>query len=255
MTGIRPGKVAIVTGAGRAVGAAIAKRLAEEGAKLFISDHPSDSDGGIDATLAGTTEAIRSAGGSAEAVVCDLSRREDRHDLVGRASEATGTVDILVNNAAARLAMPIDRFPEERFKHMVEVRLWAPYELAMMVIPGMRAQGSGWILNISDRTAAHPVDPTAPRPPEAYLSVHGMLMAGLNRLTTAMAAELYCDGIAVNCLCPLDGEDATGGTADGRDLLTEAAIALCCEPPASLTGRVAYAQPLLAELSCRTLVP
>ena len=87
-----------------------------------------------------------------------------------------------------------------------------------------------------------------------------MVKAGLNRLTTALAAELFDDGIAVNALAPWDNvatpgaghHDLVEGFAlETPELMAEAALALCSQPPKQLTGRIAYSQPLLAELQWR----
>ena len=255
------GKVALVSGGSRGIGESIAKRLAEAGARVAISARTLEPDPRYEGSLVETTEAIRAAGGEAVPIQCDLSNAEDRHRLVAETVARLGPVDILVNNAAVTFLLPVVDFPEKRFKLMVEVQLWAPYELIQLVVPGMKQRGAGWILNISSRAGIHPIGP----PFDAvhatgHFSVYGMVKAGLNRLTTALAAELYDDGIAVNALAPWDNvatpgaghHDLVDGFAlEGPELMAEAALALCSEPPKQLTGRIAYSQPLLAELQRR----
>ncbi len=254
------GKVAVVTGASRGIGESIARRLAEEGARVAISARTLEPDPRFQGSLVETAEAIRAAGGEAVPIQCDLSKSDDRHRLVAGAVARLGPIDILVNNAAVTFLLPFEEFPEKRFKLMVEVQLWAPYELAQLVVPGMRQRGAGWILNITSRAGIHPVGPPFDPIHKGGFSVYGTVKAGLNRMTTALAAELYDDGIAVNALAPWDNV-ATPGAAhhdlvsdfalEGPEWMAEAALALCSSPPQQLTGRVAYSQPLLAELQRR----
>ncbi len=201
---------------------------------------------------------IAEAGGRAQAFRADLSSGEDRARLVKEVADGLGPVDILVNNAAVTFFLPIDTFPEKRFRLMVEVQLWGGLDLAQRVIPAMREKGRGWILNISSRAGVNPLGP----PYEAFYasggsSVYGLVKAGLDRLTTGMAAELYPDGIAVNALAPWDNVATPGAGAhdltegyrlEPVELMAQAALELCASDPDRLTGRVAYSQPLLAEL-------
>jgi NAD(P)-dependent dehydrogenase (short-subunit alcohol dehydrogenase family) len=258
------GRVAIVSGASRGLGAAIATRLAEDGIRVAASARTVEPDERGLGSLADTVERIRAGGGEAVAIRCDLARPEDRERLVAETIERLGPVDILVNNAAVTYFAPFTDFPEKRWRLMFEVQVRAPYELAQLVVPGMRARGAGWILNISSRAGIH-----APGPPYEAIhkqgfTVYGMVKAALDRFSTALAAELYDDGIAVNSLAPWNNVATPGaGTHDlvegfaleGPEWVAEAALALCTGDPARLTGRVAYSQPLLAELQRRPKAP
>jgi citronellol/citronellal dehydrogenase len=257
------GKVAIVTGASRGIGAAIAVRLADEGVRVAASARTLEADPRYSGSLAETVHRIRAVGGEAIAVRCDLAKPEDRQQLVVEAVERLGPVDILVNNAAVTYLLPFVEFPEKRWRLMFEVQVRAPYELAQLVVPGMQERKAGWILNITSRAAIH-----APGPPydpiyKQGFTVYGMVKAALDRLTTGLAAELYDDGIAVNSLAPWDnvatpGADThdlvEGFALEGPEWMAEAALALCTGDPSRLTGRVAYSQPLLAELQLRPRV-
>jgi citronellol/citronellal dehydrogenase len=255
------GKVAIVTGASRGIGEAIARRLASEGASVAISARTLDPDPGREGSLVETAERIRAAGGEAVPIQCDLAKAGDRQLLVEEATQRLGSVDILVNNAAVTFLQPLEAFPEKRFKLMVEVQLWAPYELCQLVVPGMKERGEGWILNISSRAAVHPLGPPFDDVHRSgNFSVYGMVKGGLNRLTTALAAELFDDGIAVNSLAPWDNVATPGAghhdlvegfVLESPELMAEAALVLCSQPPKLLTGRIAYSQPLLAEFQRR----
>ena len=254
------GKVAIVTGASRGLGEAIARRLAEEGARVVLSARTLEPNPDHPGSLTETAAAITAAGGEAIAIRCDLADQESRKALVEQTVEQLGPVDILVNNGAITYLIPFTEFPEKRWRLMVEVQLRAPYELAQMVVPSMRERGAGWILNISSRGGVHPYGPPYEPVDSAGFTVYGMVKAGLDRFTTALAAEVYDDGIAVNSLAPWDNVATPGAGAhdlvegfalEGPEWMAEAALLLCSAPPKQLTGRVAYSQPLLAEFKRR----
>jgi NAD(P)-dependent dehydrogenase (short-subunit alcohol dehydrogenase family) len=155
--------------------------------------------------------------------------------------------------------LPIDSFPEKRFKLMMETQVWGAIDLAQQVIPDMRSRGAGWILNISSRAAVKPVGP----PFEDWFatgnsSVYGMCKAAIERVSLGMAAELHRDNIAVNTLAPWDNVPTpVAGNHDlvedfkieVEEVIAQAALELCAGDPQRLTGRVAYSQPLLAEMS------
>lgn len=260
MEGRCGGRVAIVTGASRGIGEAIARRLAGAGARVALSARTLEPDPRHEGSLVDTAAAIRAEGGEAVPIQCDIARADDRRRLVAETEAQLGPVDILVNNAAVTFLLPYEDFPEKRFRLMVEVQLWAPYELGQLVVPGMKERGEGWILNISSRAASHPIGPPFDPVHKAGFSVYGMVKASLNRMTTALAAELYDDGIAVNSLSPWDNVATPGAShhdlvqgfaLEGPEHMAEAALALCSSPPKQLTGRVAYSRPLLEELGIR----
>jgi citronellol/citronellal dehydrogenase len=260
MTGAVAGRVALVTGASRGLGAAIAARLARAGARVGLSARTLEPDARRDGSLRETVGAIAAAGGDAVPFQADLARPEDRARLVAEATERLGPVDILVNNAAVTYLGAVGEWSEKRWRLMFEVQVRAPFELAELVLPGMRERRRGWILNISSRSAVHPAGPPfEDLHAKGGWAVYGMCKAALNRFTTALAAEVYPDRIAVNSLAPWDnvatpgaGEhDLVDGFAlEGPEWMAEAALALCSGPP-ELTGRIAYSQPLLAELGLR----
>jgi NAD(P)-dependent dehydrogenase (short-subunit alcohol dehydrogenase family) len=260
VAGACKGRVAVVTGASRGIGEAIARRLAEEGARVVLSARTVEPDARVQGSLVETAEAIRAAGGDAIAIRCDISKSDDRHRLIEETERQLGPADILVNNAAATFLLPVEQFTRKRFDLMVETQLWAPYEFAQLVVPKMKQRGEGWILNITSRSADHAIGPPFDDIQKAGFSVYGMVKAGLNRLSNSLAAELYDDGIAVNALAPWDNvatpgaghHDLVDGFAlEGAEWMAEAALVLCSSSPKQLTGRHAYSQPLLGELGIR----
>jgi citronellol/citronellal dehydrogenase len=255
------GKVAVVTGASRGIGAAIAERLAAAGAKVAVSARTVAPVEKYEGSLQETVERISAAGGTAVAIQADLAVQEDRRRLVAETEAQLGPVDILVNNGAITYYMPFTEFSEKRWRLMFEVQVRAPYELAQMVVPGMAERGAGWILNISSRAGVHPQGP----PYQSFyrdwgFSTYGMVKAALDRFSTGLAAEVYDDGIAVNALAPWDNVATPGASThdlvdefalEDISVMAEAALVLCSGDPKTLTGRVAYSQPLLAELQRR----
>jgi NAD(P)-dependent dehydrogenase (short-subunit alcohol dehydrogenase family) len=250
--------VAIVTGASRGLGAAIAKRLAEEGARVAASARTLEPDERYEGSLRETVERITDAGGEAVAIQCDIAKEDDRSRLVAEAVEQLGPVDILVNNAAVTYLLPFEEFPEKRFRLMMDVQVWAPYHLSQLVVPSMKERGQGWILNISSRAADHAYGPPFDEVQKRGFTVYGLCKAALDRFSNALAAELHDHGIAVNALSPWDNVATPGAghhdlveqfALEGPEWIAEAALLLCSSPPAQLTGRVAYSQPLCAEFN------
>jgi citronellol/citronellal dehydrogenase len=254
------GKVAIVTGASRGIGQAIAERFARAGAAVAVTARTvDDGDHRFEGSINATVRKIEASGGTAVAIAADLARADDRRRVVETTEQALGPVDVLVSNAAVTYFNPVATFDERRYQLMFEVQVRAPFELAQLVLPGMRGRGRGWILNISSLAARHPDGPPYHMPPEMGGTVYGMCKAALERFTTGLAAEVYGDGVAVNVLSP-SGLVPTPGVVHHRldqlvpselheppEFMAEASYVLCTGDPSTLTGRIAYSKALLGE--------
>jgi NAD(P)-dependent dehydrogenase (short-subunit alcohol dehydrogenase family) len=267
------GRVALVTGASRGIGAAIAGRLAEEGAAVAVTArtleaHPTlfgtlDDRPTLPGTLNDVVASLKAHGSKAVAIRADLTDDDARARIVPAVEATLGPVDILINNAAAAFYAPTAELNLRRRRLLFELNVHALVDLAQDVIPSMRAQGRGWIVNISSATSRHPKGP--PFDPGIKLgarsTLYGATKAALERNTTGLAAEVYDDGIAVNSVAPVaavrtPGAEAHLGTLlDDRpeivepiDLIVESALVLATCDPATVTGRVVYSRPFLREL-------
>lgn len=254
------GLVALVTGASRGIGAAIARRLAAEGAEVGIVARSMDAHPHLPGTLRQTALDIRDLGGRAVALPGDLSDPLTRRRIVEDALGRLGRVDILVNNASAAYYMPFERYSEKRYRIAFEINVRAPFDLAQGLLPGMRERNRGWVLNISANTAKHPVQAQY----DDFMRsggglLFGMTKAALDRFSTGLAAEVDGEGISVNSLYPVaavrtPGTEALGLLPDDPALVeplevtVEAALALCTCEPGSISGRVVSTRDILGEL-------
>jgi NAD(P)-dependent dehydrogenase (short-subunit alcohol dehydrogenase family) len=263
MSGSCEGKVALVTGASRGIGAAIAKRLASEGASVaVVARSLDDAPKGMGGTLRETVAAIETNGGRAVAIRGDILDARSREEFMTAAREALGPLDILVNNATFSPYRALERFDDARLvARVLESSVGAPLHLVQQALPGFRAKGAGWVLNISSATAKHPEGPPYiewERQGGAHLYASGK--AALDRMTTGLAAELHGEGIAVNALAPVAAVITEAVRYTGADryiepsmiepieAMAEAALALVTGDREKLTGRVAYSLRLLEEL-------
>jgi NAD(P)-dependent dehydrogenase (short-subunit alcohol dehydrogenase family) len=257
MSGRLHGKIALVTGASRGIGAAIAVRLGMEGAKIVVSARTAEpGESRLPGTLSETVDRVRQTGADVLFIRADLAQAREREMLITKAQATFGPVDILINNAAITYFMPVAEFTEKRFKLMMEVQVYAPFHLSQLVLPSMRARRSGWIVNISSPAGIDPRPPYAPGVRGG--TVYGMCKAALERFSTGLASEVFDDGIAVNVVSPglvdtpgvaVHGliNERTRDRVQPIEYIAEAVFRLASGDPKTMTGRIDYAEPFLKE--------
>jgi len=178
-------KVAIVTGAARGLGAAMARRLGEEGAKVVVTD--------INGELAeATARFLREAGLGAHCVVGDITKASDVQRLVEETVSVFGGVHILVNNAGLPRDKYLVKMTEEDWDIVMNVMLKGAFLATRAVMPTFIAQGWGRVINISSR--AHFGNPTQAN--------YSAAKAGLIGMAKALASEEGRYGVTVNCVAP-----------------------------------------------------
>jgi len=180
------GKVAIVTGAARGTGEAVAARLCQGGAKVMLGD-VRDAIG---------EEAAQRLGSSATFVHHDVTDSAQWAELVERTLDAHGRIDVLVNNAAVLHQGPIESTSEEDFRRLLEVNTLGPFLGIRAVVPSMREQGEGSIVNVGSLDSLAAMN---------GLTAYCASKFGLRGLAKAAALEVGRDGIRVNTVCPAGG--------------------------------------------------
>jgi citronellol/citronellal dehydrogenase len=253
------GRVALVTGASRGIGAAIAERLAAEGAGVAITARTLAHHDHLAGSLLETQARLERYGTTVPVVVADLTDEGDRQRIVPEAAEGLGgPIEILVNNAAAAIYQPLVDFPLRRRRVTFEANVHAPLDLTQAVIPAMRSAGEGWIVNLSSGAAHHWDGPPFDLGSRgSAITVYGASKAALNRLTNGLGAELHGTGIRVNTVEPRAAVLSEGAAAlvgstlrpdqiESMEEMVEATVALC-ECPEDVTGRVAVSLDLIAD--------
>ena len=181
------GKVAVVNGASRGIGEAIARGLAACGAQVVLSSRSLDS-------VRAVADSIEAEGGSARAMACHAGKTGDIDALFRGVGEAFGRLDILINNAATNPYYgPAHGLGEAAFEKTVEVNLKGPYFMMSRALPLMIESGGGSIINVASIVAVMPMPGQ---------TVYAMTKAGLISLTRSFAKEYGQQGIRVNAILP-----------------------------------------------------
>lgn len=200
------GKIAIVTGASRGIGKAVALGFSREGAYVVVAARsesaPSERLAGSIHETAGQIEAL---GGKALAVRCDVTDEASVNAMAEVALAEFGRIDVLVNNAAVDFPAPVAELPAKRWDLVMRVNATGPFLCCRAVLPTMIAQHSGSIINISSQAAAERGSETV-----GYSVAYAASKAALERFTWALAAEMGRYNIAVNALKPAKVIDTEG---------------------------------------------
>ncbi len=179
------GKVALITGASRGIGKAMAQAFCREGAAVVICGRKQET---LDAT------AREFPPERVLAVACHVGRLEELERLVERARETFGRIDVLVNNAATNIAFgPCLEMDDAQFDKMVEINLKSAFRLVRLVAPEMCARRSGVILNVASTSGLRP---------QPHAMLYSMTKAALIMMTKSWALELGPYGVRVNAIAP-----------------------------------------------------
>jgi NAD(P)-dependent dehydrogenase (short-subunit alcohol dehydrogenase family) len=265
------GRNAVVTGASRGIGAALAERLAAEGAALFLVARTLDAHDHLAGSLRETLARCARYGAAVEVHVADLSDETSRARVVPAALERFGgRIDVLVNNAAAAIYADVQGFPLRRRRILFEVNVHCPVDLMQAALPGMKQRGEGWIVNVSSAGARYeegrrrPAGLPASDSIRTDIGMYAASKAALNRLSVAFAMALRESGVRVNCIEPRSAVLSEGTIAlvgdsldptwhvEPMETMVEGALALCdCGP--ERTGGV-YDSIGLLEQTGRTVM-
>jgi NAD(P)-dependent dehydrogenase (short-subunit alcohol dehydrogenase family) len=252
------GKTALVTGASRGIGLAIARRFSAEGASVVLCASRLGTHGTLQGTLEEAVTLIEAQQGKAAAIACDLSDADARADLLAQASQFFGPIDILVNNAAAADMILPSAVTTAQRNFMYDLNVNVPIELAQQAMPSMRERGAGWILNISSSSCEQPTVPYRDSAIAAHvIAAYGATKAALNRYSSGLAHEVAEHGIYVNTLAPenivltsaaeyvRDIARRNPDMAEPVEMMAEAALALC---RGTTIGQVCYSRRLVHSM-------
>jgi short-subunit dehydrogenase len=174
------GKVVLITGASEGIGAACAREFATSGAKLSLT--------------ARNEEGLRRAAAPDSLITPgDITTDQDRRRIVDRTLERFGRIDILINNAGAGFYQPSWQMPMEEARSLMELNFFAPLAMTQLVVPHMRAQRSGMLVNVGS-IGGKVVLP--------WLTLYSVTKSALGALTEGQRVELMCDGVRTMLVCP-----------------------------------------------------
>ncbi|EKB50299.1 SDR family NAD(P)-dependent oxidoreductase [Cecembia lonarensis] len=181
------GKVALITGASKGIGFAIAEVFAAAGAKVVISSRKQES-------LDEMANLLKSKGYEVTGIACNVGKMEDLQTLVSKTIETYGTIDVLVNNAASNPVFgPVHDTSLEAYDKIMDVNVKAPFHLMKLCFPYLRESSNGSVINIASIGGLSP---------ETGLGIYSVSKAALISLTKVFAKEWGDHKIRVNAICP-----------------------------------------------------
>jgi len=243
------GRVAVVTGASRGIGKALAVRLAHEGADVAVAAKSEQSTERLPGSIHDTAAEIRAAGARALAIPTDVRDENAIRAMIDRTVAEFGRIDFLVNNAGAFWLSPILETPPKRFDLVMGVNVRAAYIACHYALPHMVKQQWGHILNMCPLLSTHP----SPGKVAYMISKLGMAYVALG-----LAAEHAADNIAANTLWPrtiIESQASINWQMADRsqwrtpEIVCDAAMAIFAQAPRASTGRQWIDEQALTELA------
>jgi citronellol/citronellal dehydrogenase len=237
------GKVAIVTGASRGLGKAIALGFSKQGASVVVAARTQEAHKTLPGTIYRTAEEIKALGFDALPVPCDVTDEQSVNHMAQKTLEHFGHIHILVNNAGIAFYCPIIDTPLKRWEIVIKVNIGGAFLCSKAVLPYMIEQKSGSIINISSLAADERDEGTVPTG-----VAYAVSKAGLDRLSLGLATEVGKYNIAVNALKPhrvvdTDGmrlwqPEADTASWQSADMMVKAASFLADQDSKGVTGAV-----------------
>ena len=243
------GRVAIVTGASRGIGKALALRLAGEGADVVIAAKSEASTDKLPGSIYDTANEVRALGRRALAVPTDVRSEEAIAGMVEKTVAEFGRIDILVNNAGAIWTQPILATPPKKFDLMMQVNVRAAYIACYYALPHMVKQKWGHVLNMCPKLHSTPSPGKV-----AYI----ISKLGMARVAIGLAAEHKADNIAANTLWPrtiIESQASINWKMQDKsqwrtpEIVCDASLAIFSQEPASYTGREVIDEEVLLKLA------
>lgn len=254
------GKIAVITGASRGIGRDMALTFAAEGAKVVVSARTkSEGDFRIPGSIATTVAQIKDAGGDAIGVQCDVTDDEQIQNLVKASVDKWGRLDIWINNAAVLIPGKIEDMQAKHFDLLWKINIRPIFTAAKAVLPQMKSQGGGHILNLSSTGA---IGPGAG--PYETIGVGGTAYGAgkihTERFTQGLASEVWPYRIGVNVVSPKRGVATEGqvwfrgadhpfvGAWETGQITADAALWMLTQDPQIYTGQIVYDEDLLTDI-------
>jgi citronellol/citronellal dehydrogenase len=243
------GRVAIVTGASRGIGKAIALRLASEGADVVIASKSETSTEKLPGSIHETADAIRALGRKAIALPVDVRSDEAVEGMVKRTIEELGRIDFLINNAGAIWTQRVLDTPPKRVDLMMQINMRASYVTAYYALPHMVKQKWGHILNMCPKMHA------SPSPGKVAYMISKL---GMAQVAMGIAEEHRADNIAANTLWPrtiIESQASINWKMHDRsqwrtpEIMCDATMAIFSQEPSTFTGRMLIDEEVLTEVA------
>lgn len=244
-------KTAIITGATRGIGKAIALRLAREGANIVIAAKSIEENPKLGGTIFTAAAEIEAAGGKALAIQCDIRFEEQIQNVVDKTMERFGGIDILINNASAISLTPTEKTEPKRFDLMHDINVRGTFMMTKACIPHLRKSTNPHILTLSPPVS---LDPKWFANHVAYT----LTKFNMSMMTIGWAAEFKKDKIAANALWPrttidtaavrnLLGGEMLANMSRTPEILADAAYYILQQPSTDCTGNLFTDEQVLAK--------